>query len=497
MKQLCLLLAATVLLYACGDRQPEPTKPSTDTTQGSQGTYRSISEFKSQATKPDIKVQIDGLSGGGYAYLIGTFLGQNFRADSAAVSVNGQLNFKADEPYHPGHYYLLLPNGSNFQLLIDVNQQFSIRTNLSDLAGALSFEGSIDNDLLYQAIRFEESQRPGFAQISQQLQGLQAGTEAYRAVKDQQNKMLDERKAFLDDLFAKHPNTLFTQFKRAGQNPDVRDAFRPNGTMDTTRYTYLFRTRFWDGVDFNDERLLYTPVVSNKLKRYINELTVQQPDSIVAAAYFLVDQTIGKKEFFKYFANWIVINYDPKESTLMDAQAVFVRMIEKYFTYERAFWADSVEVYGLQLRAYEMSASLVGKKGPDVQAPDPSGKLRSIYEMTAPYIIVYMWNPDCEHCAEQTPKLVANYPNWKKDGIDVYGIAVNTEDDKWKAAIQKYRMPWVNVFDPTNKSIYGKYYVDNTPEVYVLNPDRTIIGKNLQVDQIMIIIDRDRQKRGK
>jgi hypothetical protein len=72
---------------------------------------------------------------------------------------------------------------------------------------------------------------------------------------------------------------------------------------------------------------------------------------------------------------------------------------------------------------------------------------------------------------------------------------VNTEDAAWRSAIQKYGMPWVNVFDKTNKSIYGKYYVDNTPEIYVLNPDRTIIGKNLQVDQIMTVIERDRAKR--
>ena len=87
-----------------------------------------------------------------------------------------------------------------------------------------------------------------------------------------------------------------------------------------------------------------------------------------------------------------------------------------------------------------------------------------------------MWNPDCEHCAEQTPKLVTLYNQLKPQGVEVFSIAVNTEDDKWKEAIRKYGMPWINVFDPTNQAIYAKYYVDNTPELYILNKERSIIG---------------------
>lgn len=66
---------------------------------------------------------------------------------------------------------------------------------------------------------------------------------------------------------------------------------------------------------------------------------------------------------------------------------------------------------------------------------------------------------------------------------------------KWKAYIKKNGLSWTNVHDPTNRSIYGKYYVDVTPEIYVLNKERKIIGKNLKSDQIQIIIDRDKAKK--
>ena len=496
MKQLIFLFATAIFFLACNGDKPDATNTTAPAPPPPpSGTYQTIQDFKAKAEKPDITIQIDGLNQQGFVFLVGSFLDQNYKADSAKIEAGGKMRFKRDEPYFPGLMYLMLPDGNNFQVLVDLDQTFSMKTKADNLIGAMEVQGSLDNELLYQTFRFEDSQRQAFAQNAARMKANPVGTPGHLEAKAEQDKLLDERIAYLNKIFQEHPNSLFTKFKKAGQNPDVRDAFRADGTMDTLRYGYLYRTRFWNDVDFNDERLLYTPVINNKLKRYINELTPQNPDSIVQASIYLVDQTIGKPEFFKYFANWIVLNYDPKTSTLMDPQAVFVNMIERYFTYERAFWSDSVEVFGLQQRAYEMSASLVGKKGPDVQAPDPSGKIRSIYEMKAPYIIVFMWNPDCEHCAEQTPKLVQNYTNWKNQGIDVFGIAVNTEDAKWKSTIQKYGMPWVNVFDPTNKAIYAKYYVDNTPEIYVLNPDRKIIAKNLQADQIMTVIDRDRNKR--
>jgi peroxiredoxin len=493
--RLVLFFAFAFFFAACGsdDSKQQPAiqegQPQYSTT------YLDNKKRKEQAESPNIVIQIQGLAGGGIASLVGTFEDNNYRADSAQISPNGQIVFKRQEPYFPGLFYLVLPNNSNLQMLIDLDQTFNLTTSMANLVGDMKVEGSVDNQIMYDAMKFEDNQRPLFQANAQKMAGLKPGNPNYLQVKAEQDKLIDERKAYLEKVFRENPTSIFTSFKRAGQNPDLRDCFKPDGSMDTARYTYNYRVRFWNGTDFNDERLLYTPVISKMLNRYISELTPQHQDSIVKYSISLVDRVTDKPEFFKYFANWIVLHYDPKESTLMDPQAVFVNMIERYFTYDKAVWSDSAEIFALQQRAYEMSASLVGKKAPDVNVPGPDGKPVSLYSKKAPYVVVYMWNPECEHCAEQTPKLVTLYNQMKDKGLDVYGIAVNTEDDQWRAAMKKYGMPWTNVFDPTNKSIYGKYYVDNTPEVYLLNADKTIIAKNLNVDQIMTMIERDKAKR--
>ncbi len=449
---------------------------------------------KQEPESPHISIQVEGLQPG-QAYLIGVFAGQQFRADSAQVDAEGRMLFQRKEPYAAGLYYVWLPDRAALQILVDEDQTFTLKTRKGELVEAMEVKGSLDNELLYRNLKFETRYNAEVSEITARMQGLGPDSPQYQEKKTKLNQLIAERKTHLDEIFTQYPDAFFTKYKNAGQNPDVREVFKADGTLDSALQVYLYRTEFWEGVDFSDQRLLHTPVISNKLQRYIKELTVQHPDSINAAARFLVDQVLDYPEYFKYFANWITLQYQPTQSTLMDSEAVFVFMVQNYFTRERAFWSDSLQTWAIQKRAGEMAASLVGKQAPDVKAPGPDGQYYSIYEIEAPYIVIFMYNPTCDHCIEETPKLVNFYRKWKEKGVEVFAIALDTDDAEWKDFIAGNNLDWINVFDPTNRSIYGKYWVDITPEIYVLNPERKIIGKNLKVYQIEEIIRRDEGRR--
>ena len=480
MKQFTLALLAFLIL-ACGQNASVAGDGQT--------------QNERQLESPDIRIQVQGAPAG-MAYLIGTFTDQNYRADSAQIDASGNFHFQRDEPFRPGLYYAFFNNNTALQVIIDADQTFTLATKASDPIGSMQVSGSLENELLYKNLKFEAEMQPRFQAISQRMRSLSPGSPEYQQAKAEQDALVAQRKAHLQEIFDNNPDAFFTSFKKAGQNPEVRDIRKPNGAIDTAAQVYAFRTEFWDDVDFSDERLLNTPVIFNKLKRYMKELTPQHPDSINKAATLLVDKVLDYPEYFKFFANWIVLEYEPTKTTLMDPEAVFVNMAQKYFTYDRAFWSDSAEIYAIQLRANEMAGSLVGHEAPDVKAQGPDGNMHAISDIKAPYIIVYMFNPDCEHCQEQSPKLVEFYKKWKNQGVEVFGIGVDTNTEEWKDYIKKVGMDaWVNVFDPTNKAIYGKYFVDITPEIYVLNPNRTIIAKNLKVNQIEEVIRRDKIQR--
>lgn len=452
------------------------------------------------AESPDIQITVAGQAPG-TAYLIAQFTDQRYRLDTAVVESGGQVRFQRDEPYPAGVVYVLLPGNISFPLVIDQDQTMTLQTQASDPIANMQADGNVDTELLYEAAKYDRAYNAKVGPITQQLRTMNESAPNYAQLKAQQDQLVAERRAFLQEMRDQHPNSLFVKFKMAGQNPDIRDIRLPNGERDVAAQAYFYRREFWDNVDLTDERLLRTPVIHNKLERYITEMTAQHHDSIIQATDHLVRKVIDQpnSEYFKFFTNWVALKYQPGETSLMDAEAVQVHIVQNYFTQDRAFWAGEAEVYAMQQRANEMAASRIGLKGPDVVSTDPNGQQRSIYELKDPYVVVFMYNPECDHCIEETPQLLRVYRQAKSQGlgVQVFAIAIDTENEKWKTFInQNGLQEWVHVFDPTNESIYGKYFVDNTPEIYVLDPDRTIIAKNLNPDQILAVIERDRSRNG-
>ena len=421
------------------------------------------------------------------ASLIGFFAETHFKADTTTVN-NGKIVFKNAEGYDQGLYYVSIGNERFAQIMLGDDQKFEVSLDAADPINTIKVKGSLENELFYENLKYEEDFNARFAAVNNKLKAQTEGSAEYRQLEASKKTLDKERKDVLDKLFKSHPDLLFTKFKMAGQNPEIKEG------LSDKEQVYHFRKEFWDNVDFSDERLIRTPVINNKLKRYIKELTPQNADSIVHYSKELIDKTLQYPEYFKYFSNWVVLEYEAGKSTIMDAEAVFVKITQEYFTRERAFWADSMEVYAIINRGREMGNSLVGQKGPNVTVPGVDGNPKTLFDSDADYLVVYLYAPSCEHCMEETPQLVKWYNENKSKSCDVYAIALDTEIQEWKDYVAKNNMTFTNVHDPTNRSIYATYYVDVTPELYLLNKDRTIIGKNLKTFQLETVIAKDKEK---
>ena len=432
----------------------------------------------------EIEIRIDGVLPGMPVFLMSVFEGQQRPFDTVMTQADGLIRLKRKAPYPAGYYFIPLPEDQKVPLLLDKDQHFSMKTRLGSIEADMDVEGSLDNELLYDHLKAEEAARRELSLFLREMSRLEKDTDEYLNLEKKRDEMLESERRRLDAVIENHPNSLFSVFKVSERDLEAPDVRLPDGTVDVNRQNFLHRQMFWNNFDFSDPRLLRTPVFPEKLLTFFNRLTAHHPDSIIASSRLLIDQVLEYPEYFKYFTNWITFKYRPGKTTLNDGEAVLVFIVKNYLTSDRVFWADSARLFALHQRIDEMASSLVGQIGPDVKAPDPTGKIRSIYEINAPYVVIFIYNPDCSHCIEETPKLLDFYRKWKKRGVEVYAIAVDTEPETWEDFIDQYKLDWINVFDPSNAAFYGKYYVDNTPEIYLLDQERKIIGKNLKADEI-------------
>jgi thiol-disulfide isomerase/thioredoxin len=109
---------------------------------------------------------------------------------------------------------------------------------------------------------------------------------------------------------------------------------------------------------------------------------------------------------------------------------------------------------------------------------------------------LFFYAPDCGHCQKQSPLLVEFLQKAKAKNIDVKVLAVCTYvgTDKmpecWKYAKEKGFGDFINTVDPYLISRYKTLFnVETTPQVYVLDENKTIRSKGIEAKQLEEVLD--------
>lgn len=439
--------------------------------------------------KYSITAEVNGL-GGQLTRFIGTVGTVNFLVDSAFADASGKVTFAADSLMPGGLYYLVFPDNSYIQFLLDKDQEMVFRADKADLVGTMKVDGSLDNELFYQNLVFETQFQQAVQPIEAEVNALPAGPARDAAIARRDAKVA-ERKAHIQQFKTQHPESFFTVFKLAGQNPDLKNPLKPDGSIDSALQVFYYRMEFWDNVNFADERLLHTPVITNKFETYIGKITDQRIDSVIKYGDRVIEMAKGNREMFKFFANQMAIKYN--QSPIMGGEAIFVHVVDKYFTDELAFWSNPEELAGIRKKANEMRPSLLGMPAQDLVCTNLAGQQESLLALKAPIILLYIWDYNCEHCQERTPLMVQEYKKWKSRGVEVYALCTGQEEAEWRKFIQKYQMQgFHNVYDPKYASnYYQKYHIDITPELYVINQERKIVAKDLHPNQVAETLNKE------
>ncbi|MEZ4963650.1 MAG: DUF5106 domain-containing protein [Saprospiraceae bacterium] len=441
----------------------------------------------------NIRLQVSGISEG-RVYLFNVYKNKQSVVDSTEVEVGGRIAFSRPEILETGEYTVILPDQTQIQLLLDGDQVFDMATLASDPVRNMKVTGSLENELLYKSLQFDLECRASFEALGAQIKMLAENGQDYSQLLDQQQQIFRARNNFQIGLIQQYPDALFSSLWQAEQLPRIDEPRMPDGSIDRQAQRMLLRDHFWDMVNFDDTRLLHTKVIFSNLITYLDELTPPVTSEVIRSIDLLMDRVGDKPEYYRFFAQWFAEDYKAPEGPFMDPEAIYIYMVDKYLTRERAFWADSVQVYAWQLRTEDKKQSLTGQKGQNIEAKDTSGNVRALYDIRSPYIALFFYHAGCDHCKKETPKLVEFYREWKDKGVEIYAVALGTEDAEWKAFINEYHMDWINVTDKGVSDIRDKYSFPGTPEIYLLNPDRVIIGKHLRTEYLAWMITNDMEK---
>lgn len=426
---------------------------------------------------------------------LGTYYGETtYIKDTAKVSPSGEFFFDNKVSLPLGVYMLIEnKNKSSIKLLdfvVSSDQFFTMETDTTDWVPNMKVTGDDDNRLYFENIAYNIERNKEAEPIVKILKDSTLKEDQKKEARAAFSKINEKVMAHQKDVISKNPKSLTARMLLATQAVVIPDPpKKANGTIDSAFQLKYYRQHFFDNFDLSDDALIRMPqpVYQQKLKEYLEKLFIPQPDSITKAIEAIVPKAKKNQETYKYLVWNCVFLYQQPE--IMGLDEVFVNLYDKYFTTgEMDFWANGKTKQNLKEHADKIRSSMIGRTGANLIMQDVNFQPKSMYDIKAKYTILFIFNPDCGHCREETPRLVEFYNRDKaKYNLEVFAVSTDTSMKKLRDFIKEFKTPWISVDGPRSyvKEHFSKlYHADTTPSIYILDDKKKIIAKKLPVKQI-------------
>mgnify|MGYP000896080447 FL=1 len=422
----------------------------------------------------EIEVTLKGLRDtscilGHYNYSRSAFIAR----DTARADAEGRMVFRGDSL--PGGIYLVvLPGNAKWAELIysGKEKRFSLSSDTTDIIRNMVVSGSRENQFFYD---FQQTMERNMGEIAR----LSKANPQDPAIE----KLRKETEEYRKNAIAQNPDLLVSKFLKAIQVPEIPPAPKlPNGREDSVWVFNYYKTHYWDNIDFNDDRLLRTPIMQNKMEQYVKNLIVQHPDSLIREADALIARS-QNKEFRHFLIRYFATEYENPKT--VGTEGVFVHMAEKYYLGgEISLSEDGKRRIADRVRV--LKPLLVNRKFPDAALWNEQKQPFNLSKIPAEYLVVFFYSPTCGHCKESAPKLVEFYEQFKSQGVKVAAIATESSEEEWKKFISEQKIGgMINGYDFSGQIDYREQFdVLATPTIYILDKEKRIIARKMPVEQL-------------
>jgi thiol-disulfide isomerase/thioredoxin len=401
--------------------------------------------------------------------------------------------FEGKDTLQRGVYILASQNNAKYmEFLVDSSFFFSVESNELDpkslnVSNNVRFVNSPENDLFYAFTSYMVSKQIAGSSVNKKIKDEQAKPspdqsfiESYRT---ELKSIYDSMQVFTNQFIKNNPDNLFAKTQKLAQNVEIPETPPAGNTDSNWKYNY-YVNHYWDNCDFNETALIYTPVFAPRLEEYYEKVIIPSSDTIIKYSDMLIKKAENNPELFKYIVWYISSRYE--RSKYLNHDAVFVHIVKNYYAKGRCPWVDETVLENMTRRAEIMDRILIGKTAPFLVMPDTNGNFHSNYELNVDYTIMWFWDTDCGHCKTATPVLMEFY-NRAKDSLnfDIFAVCLSTDTVKWKNYIKDKKLPWLNVGNNmANIDFREVYDIKSSPRIFVLDRDKTIIVKNIGVEEL-------------
>ena len=224
--------------------------------------------------------------------------------------------------------------------------------------------------------------------------------------------------------------------------------------------------------------------LTERLGEYFEALKYESIEVQKAECDFLIE-TANSQEVRDFIAQTIYDHYIA--SKIMGTEAVAVHLTDNWFVPKKVSFKDDSELFAARIFAEFNRQSLVGNKAPELEMETFDGDKRNLFGEAGNgrFKVLYFYDTDCVNCRLESIML-RNILETEDFPVDLYAVYVGDNKEAWGAYIsdrlvlESGKVSVVHLWDPSVDSDFQrKYGVLQTPRLFIISPDGTILGRGL------------------
>ena len=394
--------------------------------------------------------------------------------NNTTINKDGSFQIQLDATAEPGIYrivYAVPQEDYNFDVIYNGKEDIELAFNAET---GVTFKSSTENKLL---ASYTKSMSLVTQSITNYFRENKKDTIALNAI------FKTQREA--QARYEKQANNMMAlQFIKANK------PYTPKKYEDVKTYSNNLKTHYFDAVDFKNKTLQSSSFLEEKMNNYVFGMSSDKKD-----------ETATYKENIDVFCKAMAGAPNTVKRILLvslwqqmrDLELVIVaNYIASNYLIEIAKALKDNELVN-DLTLYKNLS--LGNKAPDFNINGIKGKTKFSKKLSElnnakNYILVF-WSSGCSHCLNELPKL-ENYIKTKKTGtIEVVAIGLEDDEKNWKEKIKDFP-DFINILGlgKWENKIGDDYGVTETPTYFVLDKDKKIIAKPIDVEAVKLFLDK-------
>ena len=250
------------------------------------------------------------------------------------------------------------------------------------------------------------------------------------------------------------------------------------------RAKYLVE-HYWDKFDFGDTAYVHLPEITEQaVSNYIGLMKYVAPEVASSSIKNMMYKAQTDSTVFAYMAGlYEKYLYDPN-SPLRD-ESLYTNVLESILS--APVFDDVNKIRPAHLLELALK-NKVGEPATDFTYTLANGKTGTLYNIKAPYLLLFFYNPDCHACKEITGQIQVSplIDKLQKDKtLKILAVYPDEDLEAWKKHIPDVPASWINSYDESislkNDEIYDLKAI---PTLYLLDKDKKVILKDVTFNQL-------------